>query len=929
LNVQTRRAEVLAALLALALVSACGEKSEAEHLQTAKEQLRQGQAQGAVVELKSVLQKHPGSAEGRFLLGNALLDQGEFVSAQTELGKALEAGYDEQLVAPKMARAKVMAGKFKEVIGTYHEMNLQDPKGHAELHTALAAAYAVIGQTSKGEIELEDALRADPANAWALLTKARFLAAKGDFDGALGLIDKIIKTGGDRQGEAYVQRGAILRFGKQDLDGAIVAYTKAVDDPQVGFQARLSLLNTYLLKSNSAAAQEQLQALKKSYGSRPQTRLAEAQMAYLNRDYNKAKEVVDGLLRNAPENKMLLAASGAIDMHRGALLAAETKLTKAIQTSDPMPFARKMLAETYVKMGQSDRALTALRPMLESNKPDRDTLVLAGQAQLMAGNLAEAESLFGGARKLAPNDSSVLTALALTELAKGNAELAFTTLQNVAEKDEGEIADLALISAHMRRNEFDLALKAIANLERKQPKKPGPVFLRGMALRGKGDTAGARSAFQATLQIEPAFFDATAQLVAIDVSEHRFDDAQARLEAVVKQNPRNVVARSRMLDLLVLRRARPEQVDAAVQDAIKANPQEPQPHLFLINRLLNAGNNAGALAAAQEAQLRLPDNTSVLEALGRAQQAAGERQQAINSFQKLANMMPRSPRPYLAIAGIQAAAFDQSSAARSVRKAYEVAPQSADVHRYLLAAADQSKDVTLVMWAAKDLQTRFPASAAGYALEGEGEAIRKNWAAAARIHAVALTKADANMSHRLRQYDILAASGHKDEAEQFVAQWLRRNPKDHEFLSRLGELALARKDYGTAERRFNAVAAIQPSDASAYNNLAWITVQKGGKGSVALAEKALALMPKSPTVLDTLAAAQAAEGRLDQAIATQQQAIAVALDPTQLRLNLVALLIKAGQKDKARTELVALEANGGVLAQNEGVKKLKQALDAR
>lgn len=922
------RAMRIVAMSLVALLVACGAKSEADSLKAAKDHLSKGKVQSAVLEIKSVLQRSPSNAEARFLLGIALLNESDFAAAQTELSKAQEAGYDEQLVAPKLARAKVMSGQAKQVIEAYSGMLLQDPKAHAEMRTAVAVAYATLGQAAKGEQELEAALKVDPGNAWALLTKARFAAAKGDFDGGLALIDKVI-SGGNRTGEAYLQRAAILRFGKQDIDGAIAAYTKAVDDPTVGFQARLSLLNAYLLKGNAAAAKEQMQGLKKSFGTRPQTRLAEAQIAYLERDYDKAKEVIDGLLRNAPESKLLLAAGGAIDMRRGALLAAETKLTRAIQTSEPMPFARKILAETYIKMGQSDRAIATLRPLLESAIADRDALVMAGQAQLMAGHLAEAESYFDGARKLAPNDSSIRTALALTELAKGNAEAAFATLQAVARQDQGQTADLALISAHLRRREYDLALKAVDELERKQPNAPVPYFLRGIALRGKGDAGAARAALELALQRDAGFFDATAQLVALDIEGRKFDAAQTRLEAAIKNNPRNGVARARMIDVLLLRRAKPAQVDSAILDAIKANPLEAAIRLVQINRLLEGGKVNEALAAAQDAQLRLPDSGAVLEALGRAQQAAGERQQAISSFQKLASLEPRSPRPHLAIAGIHAASGDRASAERSINRAYEVAPLSADVHRFLLSTADQAKDVKTLLGVAKDLQQRHPNLAVGYALEGEAEAIRKNWVAAARIHGIALTKPDATMSHRLRQYDMLAAGKRLEDAEQVIAQWQLSHPKDSEFLSRLGEIALARKDYVTAERRFKAVIAVRPNDASAFNNMAWIAVQRGGNGAVALAEKALSLSPNNAIVLDTLAAARAAEGNLDEAVKVQQQAIAAAADPAPMRFNLVMLLAKAGQMSKAKAELAALESDSGPLPSSSALTKLKQSLDAR
>ena len=923
-----RSKAVAAAIMVLLAVAGCGEKSDADLMQSAKELMRTGKQQAAVLELKALLQRRPSLPEGRYLLGLSLLEQGDYQSALTELTKAQEAGYDEQLLAPKMARARVATGRAKEVIEAYRDVTLQDPKLHAELRTAVASAYGILGQTKKGDAELEDALRADPSNAWALLTKARFAAAKGEFDAGLAIVDKVIASG-DKVGEAQLQKGAILRFGKRDLAGAIAAYTEAAKDPGQAFSASVSLMNVQLLKGDLKAAREQLEQLKKQFPTRIQTKLADAQFAYLDRNYDRAKDIIDQLLRAAPESRILLSASGAVDLRRGALVPAETKLTKAIQTSDPMSFTRKVLAETQIRLGLFDKALATLRPVIESQGVDRDTLALAGQAQLMAGNLADAEASFDAASKLAPNDPSLKTALALTELAKGNPEVAFTSLQSVAQQDAGDIADMALISARLRRKEFDAAIAATRNLQRKQADRPGPVYLRGVALRGKGDYAGARSAFEEAANMDANFFESTAALVALDLRERKYDSAKALLEAAVKRNPRNAGAQVKLIELMVQQAAKPEAILSAARDAIKANPTEPSPHLFLVAYLIGAGDTKAALAEAQAAHVFLPDNPAILEALGRTQQGAGETQQAITSYQKLAALTPRAPGPHLAMAGIQAGKSDQASAVKSMRRAFEIAPESPDVHRFMLTWAAQTKDIKPVVSAAKELQKRKPNGAAGYILEGEAETIQKNWPVALRAFSVGLSKPDVTLSQRLRQYDVLVSSGKPDEADRFVAESMKRNPKDWEFLSRLGEVAMIRKDFPAAEKRFRTLLELRPNDASAYNNLAWMAVQRQGKGAVQLAQKALELAPGNSSVLDTLAAALAAEGKIQDALKAQAQALEAAADPMTLRFNYARLLAKAGDTARAKTELALVEAAGRGYASPTDIAALKKELGVK
>ncbi len=68
---------------------------------------------------------------------------------------------------------------------------------------------------------------------------------------------------------------------------------------------------------------------------------------------------------------------------------------------------------------------------------------------------------------------------------------------------------------------------------------------------------------------------------------------------------------------------------------------------MLIAHRLSQRETSSALTAAQDAAAVLPDNLQVLNALGQAQLAAGDVQQAISSFGKVAAAQPTSPQPQL------------------------------------------------------------------------------------------------------------------------------------------------------------------------------------------------------------------------------------------------------------------------------------------
>lgn len=921
------RYPLAAALVAALFATGCGDRSGSGGIASARERLDKGDFAGAVIELKGVLQATPNAAEARFLLGTALLEDGQFEAAAVEFTKAEEIGFNSEQVAPKLARAMLGAGRVKDVVATYRNTVLTSAEQHAELRAAVATAYGRLDQTKEAESAVDDALRAAPTHVWALLTKARILASTQRFDEALQYAEQSLARGGGRVGEAHLLKGYIFRSIKRDPVAANKAFELAAQDRQSALPARTALLQAALGAGQFDVAKSQLAELKKAYPKHPQVHFVDALLSYAQKDFQRAEQIIDLLLRQAPSSAHLLTLGGAASLQRGSLIAAEAKLGKVVQTTEGMPVARKLLAETYVRMGQSDKALHVLRPALDAARIDPDAQMLAGQAHLQAGRLAEAETHFAVASKAKPGDVQVRTALALADLAKGQIAAAYEALQEIAEKDAGDTADVALISAHLRRGEVEPALLAIARLERKSTGKPTPAHLRGVALRSKGDAAGARAAFADALKLDPRHFVSTALLVAMDMADGQLDKARERLEGVVKLDPANATARLMLVDVLSRQKSAPQVVLAAIDEAIKSAPTEAAPRVARILHLTSTGSAKEAAASALEAIAALPANADVLDAAGKALAASGDDQQAISAFNKLIPLMPRSPLPYLRLADVYGKRGDLSAVGLNLGRAFDVAPTQPEVHRRMVAHARQTKDFRPPRAAARDLQKRLPNAAVGFLLEGDVEAARRAWPEALLAYRSALGKSDPEGRPPKLVYSTLRASGQVPEAERFAAGWMSTHVKDAGFREYLANSATLRGDLPAAEKLYREVIALQPGNAGAMNNLAWIITERDAGQAVELAQRALAITPEPPPVLDTLARALLAQGQLVRAIETQRKAVAAMPSRTQYRVRLAQMLSRQGDKDAARRELVAIDGLGDRSpAVTRAVAELRQQL---
>jgi cellulose synthase operon protein C len=226
---------------------------------------------------------------------------------------------------------------------------------------------------------------------------------------------------------------------------------------------------------------------------------------------------------------------------------------------------------------------------------------------------------------------------------------------------------------------------------------------------------------------------------------------------------------------------------------------------------------------------------------------------------------------------------------------------------------------------ARKLQQANPKDAAGFSLEGDIESARKNWdgAAAAYRSALSLNRSGDAVA---RLHSVYLSGGKSADADKLAAEWQKDNPKDTVVLYYLGDVALAQNNFAQAETRYRAVLEVQPNNALALNNVAWLLVKQNKPGALPMAERAVSLLTDRAPLLDTLAMALEAENQLPKAIETQKRAVALAQDDPNLSLRLAKLYIKQGDKSRARTELEALSKFGEKYTGQAEVAQLLKAL---
>ncbi len=919
-----RTAGIAAAALCLPLLfSACGQKTPADLVTSAKTYLAQNDRKAAVIQLKNALQAAPESAEARYLLGKTLLEQGAAVEAEVELRKAQRLGHANDLVVPLLAASLVGQREPKKAIDEFGGMSLDATPAKVALATQIGIAHALLGNLPQAEAAAQQALSADPASTSALLFRVQLLLAGQKFADAQTTVAELLRTA-PSNADAWKVDGDLKLLVAHDSTAALASYRKSVELKPDFLPGHLGIVKALLQTRNLDESEKQLSIASKAAPQDLQVRFLQALVTYLKKDSKTAQDQVNQLLKVAPDSVQVLMLAGSIQLEARSYVQAEAHLAHALAIEPRSTAARRLLTIVYLQSGQADKAVATVSGGQTDKAIDPELYSVAADAFSMKGDTKAARDYYAKAAEHDPKDARKRTSLAMSRLAAGDAA-GYAELQSAAAADTGISADIALIRVHLSQRQFDKALGAIDNLSKKQPGQPIAPYLRGTVKLAQRDLVGARQGFEAALAAAPSYYPAISGLTGLDVSERKLPEARARLVALIAKEPKNAKALIALAEVESIAGASADATAATIGRAIAADPADPAARIMLAEAFSRAHDPKRALTAAQDAAAALPDNAPVVEMLGAAQLQAGQSNQAIASFTKLTELLPNSPNAFLRLGQAQVLVKSPAQAEQSLLRAIALKPDFFQAQRSLAALLVDGKRVPEAVKIARNIQAQRPTESAGYKLEGDIQAFRKDFPNAILAYRSGLKQVQST-DLAVGLHSVLTASGNAAEAERLASEWQKKSPDDPVFSFYLGDVAMRKNDFVVAEAQYTKVTRLQPDNAAAFNNLAWTATQLKRDSAVSLAEKAQRLAPGQPTFMDTLAGALAARGEYARAIDVQRKAIDLDASDSSLKLHLAKLYLSAGDRPSAQAQLRQLQQLGTAYASQGEVSQLLKSM---
>ena len=904
-----------AVLLCLGLLAGC-EKSATEEIAAAQ---KSAGSKDAVIHLKNAAAADPKNAKARFLLGQQLAAANDMPAAAAEFRRALELKYPPNEVARPLADALLLSGQHAQVIALVAPIATTDPKVAASVQAAVAWAQIALRDlpAARQAVDKADAVGVTPET---LLIRARMAEATGNPDEALRLVDALLKEAPNDDG-AWHFKGQLHERIPGGSAQAQAAYAKALAINPRNFLALASTVRMHMLSKDYKAARAGLDSMRRLSPNAFMTYYFDGQLEFVEGNHIAARTQFQAALNLAPESTLGLLASGTNELKLKSYALAESQLGRVVQLEPGNLEARFYLARASLAQGKAQQVSVTLAPLLAAAAPLPEVLLVAAQARLLQSDPKGAELLLARAGKLYADNNSVRMALALENLAKGNTNAGIQQLERLAASSDASDADILLINARIARQEYPAALTAIQTLERKQPESPAPYDFRGQVLLKSGDKAEARKAFEAALKKDPLYLLSVANLATLDVIEGKPEQARQRLEEQAKRDATNPAIYLALVALAQRTGASPATVLAEIDKAIRADPRNVQARLLLIEQHNKAGDLSRALEAARAADVAIPENAPLHEALAKSLALTGDTRQALVTYAKLARLAPFDPAGYLGQANLLIAGKDPAGATNALQQLLAFAPTNLEAKRLTVLAAMLLKQTDKALAVAREIQRDTPTNPLGFVLEGDVQLEQKRWDLAAAAYRMAMGKPNGE-SVITRLHTALVNGKKLDEARKVAAEWIKQNPKNPLMLRQLAGAAYDAGDSVQARSYYEKVLEVAPKDLAALNNLAWILVEAKDAQALPVAERAAAEAPDNASVLDTLAQAYAGNNQYAKAIETQRRAVLKAAEPNPFRLRLARLYIAADKRDEAKAELESLRDLGRAFPDIAEVRKL-------
>ena len=524
-----------AIILALTL-SACSEQKTAEQLMASANVFsQQGKFATAIIDYKNAVRLDPKNSAARFWLGRAYLNQGNYISAEKELERAVALGASFAQTAILLAQVKTRLNKSEEVEQLVRASEVLNDSDYIVILTYAGMNALTDGLVTKAQYYFSQAVAINQENVFSQLASAYLLYSERKFAAGLELSNSLLAEDSDFF-EALLLQG-YLNFASNNFEQASKDFSRYIIAYPYDNNIRFFQVNTLIKAQKFAQASTLNDSLLKAFENSPLALQYKAQIAFQHGNYMAAREYASqavGLNDTFVIAKMIAGVSSykldELEQAYGYLIALESLLP----ATHPI---NVILLSIKIKLGHTDDLALSEAKLNEIKNSDSDLLQITSVELMKAGDYASAQTLINKAVQVSPNNAAL-------QVQQGSLLLSQRYLSGIKSLEQALTIDpslhdteFALARQYLRGNEVAKA-QVIANkwLDSDSHQVSGNILNGLIAMKLEKVTA-AEKYFLNALKIAPKSISAIYNLAIVAAFHKQATKAIAGFKEVIELSP--------------------------------------------------------------------------------------------------------------------------------------------------------------------------------------------------------------------------------------------------------------------------------------------------------------------------------------------------------------------------------------------------------
>ncbi len=754
------------------------------------------------------------------------------------------------------------------------------------------------GDYVKARLELKNAIQIDLKYAEAYYYLGLVELKDGKPRQAFGAMRKAAELQPDLL-EAQLELGRLF-LAARALEQAQEKATLLLNEDPDNQEAQLLQALIYFRRQNFAKARPMLEGLLATGFSKPEIFLVLASICEEQGMKDKTEELLRQGITLNPDSTALHFVLARFYSKEKRLDDAAQVLEKALTITPDNKALRLSLITVKYDSGQEQQALLMADEMFAGHDDDATLLILVNFYLTKIG-MDKAESQLKAAIKRLPDHYKLRLGLSELYLKNNDVAKAITILEETIARgtdsaDPGVLeSKIVLARIYFAQKKFSEAEVLVTEVFKENPKSTDAHLLQGSLFLQKGDGESAIAEFRTVVNDRPQFIPAHLKLaeahflnkeveLAGDIlrkARKNFPDSKEILNGLVRYYliKKNLsAARQEMQDFLARHDAdiqahldlgdiyalQNDIVSARSQyeRVIAANPNHPTAYIRLSRLLWKEGKKDEAIRVLEGSLRKNPDADPVLYTLSKLYITQKQYGKAEKICRQRLKKNKKDAMAYMVLGEVQRASGDNNGAQQSFEQAIEIRPQWLLPHQSLAAL---------------------------YLSQGNSE----------------------------------AAINKFEEARQ-------ANPQNLSAYLSLGLLYEQTGQIDKAIAIYRRAIATNDSFWPAYNNLAFLLSERQGEGDLQAAfeygNKAMALNPHGPEVLDTMAWIYYHKGNMEEARKLIVEGLKKMPSSSVLNYHYAVMLAEEGRRQEALDHLHTSLESDTSFADRDKAEKLRAEL---